>query len=250
VAATLDFASERRALRRRELRLMFALSVAFHGSLLALLVTSPVSFTREPASRLPAVITVDLVAAPAPAAKPKQAAVPIPKPAPKPKPIVKKTVLPKQTTRDPERRAPEPKPAVQEDYTDVLAQLRAEKGEAAPERSATVTAAAELAKAPPESAGVGRPISPEVVGWMRRTKAKIKRNWVLPPGFRTQALETHVLVDIDASGRVRGEPRVTRPSGNPWYDQGVVSAIRKSSPLPAPPEADRWPFVFMPEDSF
>jgi hypothetical protein len=29
-----------------------------------------------------------------------------------------------------------------------------------------------------------------------------------------------------------------------------VRAIQKASPLPAPPEADEWAFVFIPEDSF
>lgn len=239
---------------------MFALSVAFHGSLLALLVTAPFSFMREPAGRLPGVISVDLVAAPPHLPKPAAVHVPAPVPVPVPvpeskpkptqKPIQKKTVLPKQATRDPARRAPEPKPVVQEEYADVLAQLRAERGEAAPERSTTVTAAAARTTPAPRSAGVGRTVSPEVAAWMRRTKAHIKRNWVLPPGFRTQDLETHVLVDIDARGRVRHDPRVTRPSGNPWYDEGVVRAILRSSPLPAPPEADHWPFVFVPGDSF
>ena len=39
-----------------------------------------------------------------------------------------------------------------------------------------------------------------------------------------------------------------RRSGNPWYDESVVRAIQKASPLPPPPEAGEWPFVFKPED--
>lgn len=38
--------------------------------------------------------------------------------------------------------------------------------------------------------------------------------------------------------------------GNPWYDENVVRAIQKASPLPAPPEAGEWAFVFVPEDSY
>ena len=260
MAAQLGFAIERIALRKRELRFMFALSVAFHASLLALLVTSPYSFSRTPVVRLPGVISVDLVAAPAAATgaqKPvSKAAAPVKTAQAKPraKPLVKKTVLPKEARRDPEKRIPDPKPAVQEKYADVLAQLRAEAGEVAPDRVATATTAKAMAKAQPGvaprgSAGAGRLVSPEVAAWIRLTKIHIKRKWVLSPGFRTQDLETHVLVGIDARGGVRGEPKITRPSGNPWYDESVVRAILKSSPLPAPPEADRWPFIFVPEDS-
>ena len=72
----------------------------------------------------------------------------------------------------------------------------------------------------------------------------------VPAGFRTQQLETHVLVDLDVGGRVLGDPRISRRSGNPWYDDGVVRAIQKASPLPAPPEAGEWAFVFVPEDSY
>jgi TonB family protein len=85
---------------------------------------------------------------------------------------------------------------------------------------------------------------------MRQAKIHVRRVWVVPPGFRTQNLQTHVLVDLDAAGNVRGEPRISRRSGNPWYDEGVVRAIQKASPLPPPPAADEWTFVFVPEDSF
>ena len=229
---------------------MFVLSVAFHMAMLALLVNSKFSLSRTSVAQLPSVISVDLVAMPS-AARP--APLP-PKPVVK-KPIVKKVVLPKEAMRDPEKPkpvakrrepelAPDPKPVVQEKYADVLAQLRAEAGEVAPKPVVTAKTA------PQQSSGIGRPVAPEVAAWIRRTKAHIKPNWVLPPGFRTQELQTHVLVNIDRGGVVRGEPKITRSSGNPWYDDGVVRAIMKSSPLPAPPEADRWAFVFVPEDGY
>jgi TonB family protein len=58
-----------------------------------------------------------------------------------------------------------------------------------------------------------------------------------------------VVVELDASGAVVSEPRITRRSGNPWYDEGVVRAIQKASPLPPPPSAGEWDFVFLPEDA-
>ena len=54
-------------------------------------------------------------------------------------------------------------------------------------------------------------------------------------------------VRLSAGGEVLGT-RVERRSGNPWYDESVERAIKKASPLPPPPEADEWLFVFRPED--
>jgi TonB family protein len=113
----------------------------------------------------------------------------------------------------------------------------------------------EIARAAPTAIGSpgspdGVAISPEAAAWLKRAKIHVRKNWVVPPGFRTQALEAHVEVDLDASGGVRGTPRVSRRSGNPWYDEGVIRAIQKSSPLPPPPKAGKWNFVFAPADSY
>ena len=158
------------------------------------------------------------------------------------------------------RRAPPPKPPEQ-DYDDLLEKLRAEAGEPRPEPlepllppahepvpvaepAATPTLPATTAPA----GGATRQAAPEVVAWLRDARIQVRRQWVLAAGFRYQALETRVEVDLDAAGHVQGEPRITRRSGNPWYDESVVRAIRKADPLPAPPEAGTWPFVFRPED--
>ena len=85
---------------------------------------------------------------------------------------------------------------------------------------------------------------------MRRAKIHVRRTWVVPPGFRTQPLETRVIVRLDAGGALLGEPRITRRSGNPWYDDGVVRGLQKASPLPSPPEAGEWEFIFVPQDSY
>jgi TonB family protein len=85
---------------------------------------------------------------------------------------------------------------------------------------------------------------------MRRAKIHVKRAWVVPPGFRNEPLMTHVAVKLDGQGNVVGTPEITRRSGNPWYDEGVVRGIQKASPLPPPPEAGDWDFVFVPEDAY
>jgi colicin import membrane protein len=198
-----------------------------------------VELVRAPAAARPA--------APAPVAKPAP-----PKPPPPPKP--KKIVLPAEPTTPkiqpkPVEKVPpvQPKPKAEQQYEDVLAQLRAESGEDAPPT--------EIAKVEPTAIGSpgspdGVAISPEVAAWLKKAKIHVRKHWVVPPGFRTQALEARVEVNLDASGGVRGTPRLSRRSGNPWYDEGVIRAIQKSSPLPPPPEAGKWNFVFLPEDSY
>jgi colicin import membrane protein len=237
-------------LRRRELRRLFAISFTAHLVLVAAFGFSPQSRISVPRG----VVTVELVRAPA-AARP-AAPAPVAKPVP---PKSKKVVLPAEPSTPkvkPKVEKPavvekpppvKPTPAPAEEYEDVLAQLRAESGEDAPPT--------EIAKAAPAAIGSpgapdGVAISPEVAAWLKRAKIHVRKNWVVPPGFRTQALEARVEVDLDASGGVRGTPRLSRRSGNPWYDEGVIRAIQKSSPLPPPPEAGKWDFVFLPEDSY
>jgi colicin import membrane protein len=255
---TQEIAIQLGGLRRQELRRLFAISAIAHLALIAAFGFSPQSRISVPRR----VIAVELVTAPA-AARPAAVAKPAPaKPAP-PKPPApikpKKILLPAEPTTpkvEPKVAKPavvpkpppaKPTPAPAENYEDVMAKLRAESGEDAPPT--------EVAKAAPTAIGSpgspdGVAISPEVAAWLKRAKIHVRKNWVVPPGFRTQALEARVVVDLDASGGVRGTPRLSRRSGNPWYDDGVIRAIQKSSPLPPPPEAGKWNFVFMPEDSY
>jgi protein TonB len=235
-------------LRRHELRRLIAISAAAHLVVVAVYGFSPESKISVPRG----VVSVELVRAPA-AARPTTSA-PVAKPVP-PKPVPpkpKKVVLPAEPTtpkvkpkvvKPVEKPAPEP----EQELEDVLAQMRAESGEEAPPT--------EIAKAVPTAIGpagspTGVAISPEVARWLKSAKIHVRKNWLLPAGFRTQALEARVEVNLDASGAVRGNPKITRKSGNPWYDEGVVRAIQKASPLPAPPEAGKWSFVFLPEDSY
>jgi outer membrane biosynthesis protein TonB len=250
--------------RRREFRRFVVVSALLHVALVAIFAFSPgFAVTSAPMGA----ISVNLVGAPtrpapAPPAKPKAAPAPVPAPTPaqappKPKPPVpEKRVLPKETT------APKPAPKAKreeiapedvvrpettpKEYSDVLEELRSELGEeetpAQPEQVAAV--------APAGGGGTGRPVSPEVADWMRRARIHVRRSWVVPPGFRQQSLATVVDVDLDAAGNLLGEPEIVKRSGNPWYDDGVLRSIRKASPLPAPPEAGVWNFVFVSDESY
>lgn len=252
-AATFDWESE----RRRGLRRTVAISSAAHAVVVAVLVAGPALHPRP--VRMPSVVTVDLVASP-------PASAPRPRPRPAPPPTPRKIVLPAAPARvvEPVPTKPRPEP-VEEDYEELLKRLRADAGEdrpepvdrnpppapepaSAPTPAPTVVADARAAATPTTRASVGRRAPPEVVAWVRDARIHVRREWVLAAGFRLQDLETHVEVELDRDGHVLGEPRVTRRSGNPWYDESVVRAIEKADPLPAPPEAGRWPFVFRPED--
>jgi len=243
----MGFVSSIEDARRREFRRLLVFSGAAHLALLFVFTFSP----RPGGTALPAVVRVDLVAA-APAAKPAPAR---PKAKPTP-PRPKKTVLPTQPSAPPKPKPkpvakPEPKPKPvakpepaaepQVEYDDLLAKLREEAGEV--EEPARVAGAGSGFP----GAGRGTPVSPQVMAWMRSAKVHVTRAWVLAPGFRTQPLSTEIRVRLSASGDVLGT-RVVRRSGNPWYDESVERAIKKASPLPPPPEADEWLFVFRPED--
>jgi hypothetical protein len=99
------------------------------------------------------------------------------------------------------------------------------------------------------SEGSGEALSPEVLAWHVQVKRKMRGIWIVPPGFRTQPLSTRVVVTLDAAGNIVGSPRITKKSGNPWYDDGVLRGLAKASPLPRPPEAGDWPMTFEPGDS-
>lgn len=196
--------------------------------------------------------------------KPRERARPDPEPKPRPEP--------KPETRQAERQpepAPEPKappaparaaapaarpaaPRREESYDDVLAGLRAERGETRPARVAGATSPGvdgASGVAGSSARGAGQPLDAEVAFWLRAAKLHVEGAWVVPPGFRREALRTVVSVRLDPGGRVLGAPLVRERSGNPWYDESVVRAIQKASPLPPPPEAGEWRFEFTPPGS-
>ncbi len=59
-------------------------------------------------------------------------------------------------------------------------------------------------------------------------------NWTLPEYLKNRKLRTDVLVRFDESGVILAK-EVVKSSGNPTFDEFVLAAIQKSSPVPAPP---------------
>lgn len=188
--------------------------------------------------------------------KPK--AKPEPKPEPEPKPRTEPKLPPNEVAKAETPKPPPtpPKSKPQESYDDVLAGLRAERGEDRPDPVERPTRTASAAKpgaggtaaTPAARASGTAAVTPEVASWLRAARLHVRQAWVLPAGLRREPLETQIEVELDAQGNVISEPKVTRRSGNPWYDESVVRAVQKASPLPPPPEPGRWPFVFRPEE--
>ena len=247
-------AGELETRRRREFRRTLVGSLVIHAGVLGIAMSSPATRVSRPTHA----ITVELVslppsskaqAAPSPPKprirKPKQVVLPAKPSEPKPRPKAKPK--PKPEPAKPKRREVvlEPEPKEEKNLEDLLADFRDERGEAQPEPVKTAAA-----PSPAAAGGAGRQVSPEVLDWVRRTKIHVARAWVVPPGFRTEVLETHVVVKLDGGGNVVGTPTIKRRSGNPWYDEGVIRGIEKASPLPAPPRSGEWDFIFTPEDSY
>ncbi len=247
----LDLAQELDAERRGAFRRALTLSCVAHAALVALFYFSPSS--KSSVSALPGIITVDLVAA-APSVAPVAPAPPAPKPeAPKPAPVEvpkppppppQKVVLPKEATQLPEKVPPKPKAKPPpKDYDALMKELRAQAGDARPEPVETPRNT-EVAVAAPAGGTVR--VSPEVAAWIRDVKIHVHKNWIRTPGF--EHLETTLIVTLDAAGNVVGEPKVKQRSGNPYYDDSVMRAIEKASPLPKPPTPGEWTFVFPSEE--
>jgi len=70
--------------------------------------------------------------------------------------------------------------------------------------------------------------------YKREIRERIHRVWVRQPGMGWD-LSCGVEVRLIPGGEViPGGVRVTRSSGNPAFDQSVVAAVYKASPLPVP----------------
>jgi len=218
-----------------------------------------VSFAPKPGpTPLPRVISVRLVqmAPAAPTAPGSGTALskarPVAKSAPKPPapaPTPRKVVLPRQATavtKKVRRVKRRPKPEAL-GYSDALAALRADLGEdesPAPESHARAetTEDSEI-----QTLQSGHQVSPEIAAWMTATRSHLRRAWPVPAEYLNRPLMTEVRVNLSPDGTVLGTPLVVRSSGDPYWDDNTIRALVRASPLPRPPEAGEWPFVFTPK---
>ena len=80
----------------------------------------------------------------------------------------------------------------------------------------------------------------DFVIYQNRMLSTIKDNWAWV-GQRSN-LRVVVRFSIKDNGDISGL-KVVQPSGDPSYDESVLRAVKKSSPLPAPPESYRKDFA-------
>ena len=241
---------QRQQAEQRRFRRFVAWSAGCHVLAALMLGVAP---SRQ-APLLPPIISVDLLASlpssaaseppaseksAAPAAKPPPKAVP--KVAPKPK----KIVLPKKaqsTTRKPKKVDRPPKRVKPEelDYAAALQKLRDELGE----REPAPEVVAKVEPTPPSGAKTGQRVNLEMEQFRLEVNRHVRARWITPPEFLNRDLVTVLAVDLAPDGRVRGQPRVIEPSGDPFWDDSAIRAILTANPLPAPPEPGEWPISF------
>jgi TonB family protein len=79
-------------------------------------------------------------------------------------------------------------------------------------------------------------VSPEMTAYFNRLGEIVRNGWVPPGHVRDAAkLEVQLVIMIEKDGRVT-DTRIEKGSGNIYFDDSVLRAIRKTSPLPVPPE--------------
>jgi colicin import membrane protein len=131
----------------------------------------------------------------------------------------------------------------------LLRQMEAEdlKQQVAAEAAANEARVARLTEAR-AAAGKRQAEVASVVGQYRdQISAKVRGNTRLPDNLKGNP-QVRCLVKLLPTGEVQSV-RVTQSSGNPAYDDAVVRAIEKSSPLPLPSDRDARA-AFVPELSF
>lgn len=197
---------------------------------------------------------VPRASAPAPAAKPEKPKPPAAKPEPKPaRPAVAAPAKPVERT-------PEIKPSGGDEAAQVERRRRIEEleqearrlydsytadtdGSAEPaagsaERTETTAAQpSEVAGSGQSSGGqAGRAADLRFRAYYDQIWGLIRSAWVLPEGVATEGkLLTVVGIKISPNGDVE-QFWIEKKSGNEYYDQSALRAIRKSTPLPALPE--------------
>jgi TonB family protein len=102
----------------------------------------------------------------------------------------------------------------------------------AAQRKGSPSAPAGLAGA----AGTAR-VPPEYLAYFRQLDEKVRSNWNVPTLTvgEKEKLMVQIRIVIEIDGRV-SQVRMEKTSGNSYFDDSVLRAIRKASPLPVPPE--------------
>ncbi len=115
---------------------------------------------------------------------------------------------------------------------------KADKGEPLSAGSAEGLGAQTLGKGGVGGEGVLKSI--EYIGYVNYMQATLKGNWAWAGAKRS--LKALVRFGVKENGEIVGV-KITQSSGDLLYDESVLRAVRKSSPLTAPPENHRKEFA-------
>lgn len=119
--------------------------------------------------------------------------------------------------------------------------------DAAREARATPVAEARAAEVRAAEARRQSEVASMVGEYRNQISTKVRSNTRLPEHLQGNP-EVRCLVRLLPTGEVQSV-KITRSSGNPAYDDAVVRAIQKSSPLPLPADREARA-AFVPELSF
>ncbi|MGH8687395.1 MAG: energy transducer TonB [Burkholderiales bacterium] len=209
------------------------LALAMHGAL-ALLLVAGVHWQ----SRAPDVVSVELWRAPPePAPEPTKAAPAAPPPKPvvqvKPEPRIQKPDI--AVKAPPEKPKPKPKPAAKAvpkpKPDDRMARQLLAQAIASQEAEFAADRERDAIKAQFEREAQAAQ-SRAMQAWVDKIRGKIRGNLYLPPGLQGNP-EALVLVTLLPTGDVL-QAKLVISSGSTAYDEAVLRAILKSSPLPKP----------------
>lgn len=91
----------------------------------------------------------------------------------------------------------------------------------------------------PGAAGTAR-ATPEQLRYFRELDERVRENWTFAGGGgqASARLKVQIRITIERDGTVSGV-RMEQTSGNSYFDDSVLRAIKKASPLPVPPEGLR-----------
>jgi periplasmic protein TonB len=212
------------------------LTLLVHGAIGAVAYVSQVRAEREPEAARDLVVT-QLVTLGKPREKfllPRITEPPKPKaPAPQIKvtddPLKPPPPQPKEKEKEPPK--PPEKPEPSNDLKRALARARA-LSNAVPEESNEGEATGSLE-------GTAN-VAQEGDAYATAVHAAIQRNWTAPTGLVNEAelagLRAEVRVTIGPDGRL-GEPTMRRPSGNQYFDDSCIGAVKATGQVPPPPPA-------------
>lgn len=206
------------------LRRMVVLSVMFHGLLFLCLVFSSFVWPRKPV--FPVIHQVELVNLPQERVQqPKTVSEERPKPVEQ-KPKVEKSVFLKiKKDAKIHKLVEKKKPVVQEKVTTEEPQVPKE-----PVKKEAVNTVPGL----PEIMPILQKPYTEYEFYHALIGRAIRKRWSPPPvSLEGQRMETVVAFSISRSGRIDGEVRLEKSSGNLFYDQAALRATM--GPLPPPP---------------